>query len=136
MQLKDRIIHESLRLFSLKGYAGTSIDDILQITSSSKGGFYNHFKTKDDLFFHVLEEAIQIWRERNLTGLGPNKSPLTNVKIFLQEPQTINLPGRRFHPCTVMAKRSSDRHCIIKISAHSETNPSSLISILTKLYFR
>ena len=84
MKLKNRIIHESLRLFSLKGYSGTSIEDILQITNSSKGGFYNHFKTKDDLFFHVLEEAIQIWRERNLTGLGPNKSPITNVKIFLE----------------------------------------------------
>ena len=84
MKLKDRIIQESLRLFSLKGYSGTSIEDILQITNSSKGGFYNHFKTKDDLFFHVLEEAIQIWRERNLTGLGPNKSPLTNIRIFLE----------------------------------------------------
>ena len=84
MQLKDRIIHESLKLFSLKGFSGTTIDDILKITGSSKGGFYNHFKTKDDLFFHVLEEAITIWRERNLTGIERDQKPITNVKLFLE----------------------------------------------------
>lgn len=84
MQLKDRIIHESLKLFSLKGFSGTTIDDILKITGSSKGGFYNHFKTKDDLFFHVLEEAITIWRERNLRGIERDQKPITNVKLFLE----------------------------------------------------
>lgn len=84
MQLKDKIIHESLRLFSLKGFSGTTIDDILKAAGSSKGGFYNHFKNKDDLFFQVLEEAITIWRKRNLTGLEQNREPITNVKLFLE----------------------------------------------------
>lgn len=84
MQLKDRIIHESLKLFSLKGFSGTTLDDILKITGSSKGGFYNHFKTKDDLFFHVLEEAITIWRERNLRGIERDQKPIANVKLFLE----------------------------------------------------
>ena len=84
MLLKDKIIHESLRLFSLKGYSGTTIDDILHTTGSSKGGFYNHFKTKDDLFFQVLEEAITIWRERNLTGLDRSPEAIGSVKLFLE----------------------------------------------------
>jgi len=36
MQLKDRIIHESLKLFSLKGFTGTRIDDILKLPGQSK----------------------------------------------------------------------------------------------------
>lgn len=83
MTLKEKIIHESLRLFSLKGFLGTTIDDILRATGSSKGGFYNHFKNKEDLFFQVLEEARSIWRQRNLTGLGDNQGPIDNVKLFL-----------------------------------------------------
>ena len=64
MNLKEKIIHESLRLFSLKGFLSTSIQDILEAVNTSKGGLYNHFKGKEDLFFHVLEEARRIWREK------------------------------------------------------------------------
>jgi AcrR family transcriptional regulator len=51
MKLKEKIIHESLKLFSLKGFLGTSIHDILEAADTSKGGFYNHFSSKEDLFF-------------------------------------------------------------------------------------
>jgi TetR/AcrR family transcriptional repressor of nem operon len=84
MQLKDKIIHESLRLFSLKGFSSTTIDDILRAAGSSKGGFYNHFKNKEDLFSQVLKEARTIWRQRNLRGLDQNRKPVANLKLFLE----------------------------------------------------
>ena len=84
MSLKEKIIHESLKLFSLKGFLNTSIDDILKAAGSSKGGFYNHFKSKEDLFFHVLDEARRIWRDRNLAGIGQNGDPISNVKQLLE----------------------------------------------------
>lgn len=84
MQLKDKIIHESLRLFSLKGFSSTTIDDILRAAGSSKGGFYNHFKNKEDLFSQVLKEARTIWRKRNLRGLGQDREPVANLKLFLE----------------------------------------------------
>ena len=75
MNLKEKIIHESLKLFSLKGFFSTSIHDILKAANTSKGGFYNHFSSKEDLFFHVLDEARKIWREKNLKGLDEIKNP-------------------------------------------------------------
>lgn len=84
MTLKEKIIHESLKLFSLKGFLGTSIDEILKAADSSKGGFYNHFKSKEDLFYHVLDEARRIWRDRNLDGLNRNGDPIANVEQFLK----------------------------------------------------
>ncbi|HEA65962.1 MAG TPA: TetR/AcrR family transcriptional regulator [Desulfobacterales bacterium] len=84
MTLKEKIIHESLKLFSLKGFLGTPIDEILKAANSSKGGFYNHFKSKEDLFYHVLDEARSIWRERNLDGLSRNGDPIANVEQFLK----------------------------------------------------
>ena len=68
--LKEKIIHESLKLFSLKGFLGTSIHDILEAADTSKGGFYNHFSSKEDLFFQVIDEARKIWREKNLKSKG------------------------------------------------------------------
>jgi AcrR family transcriptional regulator len=99
MDLKDRIIHESLRLFSRKGYLGTSISDIMQAANTSKGGFYNHFASKEDLFFHVLDTARRIWREKTLAGLEEVESPVGKVRLLLENyrdrylKDTENFPG-------------------------------------------
>jgi TetR/AcrR family transcriptional repressor of nem operon len=82
--LKATIIHESLRLFSLKGFLSTSIEDILTAANASKGGFYNHFPTKEALFMEVLDEARRIWRERCLSGLDAIESPVGKVVRLLE----------------------------------------------------
>ena len=84
MSLKERIIYESLKLFSLKGFLSTSINDILEAANTSKGGFYNHFASKEDLFFEVLDEARRIWRERNISGLDEIESPVGKIKKLLE----------------------------------------------------
>jgi len=84
MNLKQRIIRESLKLFSLKGFVSTSINDILEAAGTSKGGFYNHFASKEDLFFEVLNEARRIWREKCLAGLDEIESPIERIKKLLE----------------------------------------------------
>jgi AcrR family transcriptional regulator len=84
MNLKEKIIRESLKLFSLKGFLGTSIHDILAAANTSKGGFYNHFASKEDLFFSVLDEARKIWREKNLKGLDKIQNPIEEIKQLLK----------------------------------------------------
>jgi AcrR family transcriptional regulator len=83
MNLKEKIIHESLKLFSLKGLLSTSIHDILEAADTSKGGFYNHFSSKEDLFFAVLDEARRIWREKNFAGLDAVESPTRKITTLL-----------------------------------------------------
>ena len=82
-ELQERIVHESLRLFSLKGFLSTSVSDIMEVANTSKGGFYNHFSSKEDLFFQVLQEARRIWRERVLFGLDEIESPTGKVQKLL-----------------------------------------------------
>lgn len=81
--LKNRIISESLKLFSLKGFLSTSLNHILEAANTSKGGFYNHFKSKEDLFFAVMNEARRSWRERNLVGLAETEKPVEKIKKLL-----------------------------------------------------
>ncbi len=83
MNLKTRIIDESLKLISLKGYFSTSLHDILQASGASKGGFYNHFSSKDDLFYQVLEKARKIWREKNLSGLDQVETSVGKIEHLL-----------------------------------------------------
>jgi TetR/AcrR family transcriptional repressor of nem operon len=84
LPLKDRIIHEALRQFSQKGYMSTSINDILESVGTSKGGLYNHFKSKEDLFCAALSEARKIWRQRNLAGLDHQVRPLGKIRRILE----------------------------------------------------
>lgn len=99
MSLKEKIVHESLRLFSSKGYCSTSITDILSAANTSKGGFYNHFASKEDLFHVVLAEAQRIWREKTLAGLDEIQSPVEKIRRLLENykdqylKDTENFPG-------------------------------------------
>jgi len=99
MSLRERIIHESLKLFSMKGFLNTSINDVLEAANTSKGGFYNHFPSKENLFFEVLDEARRIWRERCLFGLDEVESPIGKIEKLLENyrdrylKDTDDLPG-------------------------------------------
>lgn len=56
MNTEERILKHSMRLFSEKGYHGTSIDDITQASGLTKGALYWHFKSKEDLLKRIIEE--------------------------------------------------------------------------------
>jgi TetR/AcrR family transcriptional repressor of nem operon len=84
MNTKDRIIFESMKLFSMKGFLSTSISDILTASGISKGGFYNHFKNKEELFAYVLTEARRIWRKKTLSGLDKIDKPIAKAQRLLE----------------------------------------------------
>ena len=96
--LKEKIVKESLKLFSLKGFLSTSIQDIMKETSASKGGLYNHFRSKDDIFFAVLDEARKIWRQRNLAGLDQIEKPVAKVKKLLENYRDRYLKDKKTFP--------------------------------------
>jgi AcrR family transcriptional regulator len=83
MSLRDTILHQSQRLFSLKGFFSTGINDIIEAADTSKGGFYNHFASKEELFFEVLAEAQSIWREKVLSGTEDIDSPFERTAQIL-----------------------------------------------------
>ena len=73
-----------MKLFSTKGYCSTSITDILMSADTSKGGFYNHFASKEVLFNHVLKEAQRIWREQTLADIDTIDSPVGKIEKILE----------------------------------------------------
>ena len=98
MEMRQRIILEALRLFSLKGFLSTSVQDILTAAGASKGGLYNHFKSKEDLFFAVLDEARRIWRENNLAGFDQIDKPVEKVKKLLNNFKDVYLQDNNCLP--------------------------------------
>ena len=83
MNNKDTIIHEAQRLFSLNGYLNTGINEIIEVAGTSKGGFYNHFASKEELFHAVLAESQRIWREKVFASIKYSESPVKTIVQIL-----------------------------------------------------
>ena len=51
---RAEILDHAARLFRLRGHAGTNIDDIMLAAGLTRGAFYAHFTSKDDLFAQTI----------------------------------------------------------------------------------
>lgn len=54
IETKKRLIECARKLFKENGYNKTTVDDIIKEANSSKGGFYAHFKSKEELLFSMV----------------------------------------------------------------------------------
>jgi TetR/AcrR family transcriptional repressor of nem operon len=66
---RQMIIAKAAPIFNQRGYAGCSIQDILDATGLEKGGIYRHFSSKEELaaeaFQYALANSVRI-RTENL----------------------------------------------------------------------
>ena len=58
-QTRAKLIDAALNLFSTSGYEHATVDDISHAAGYSKGAYYFHFSTKDD----ILLELLRMWTE-------------------------------------------------------------------------
>lgn len=53
------ILEKAFELIYVKGYQTTSIDDIIATTRVTKGAFYYHFSTKDEMGLAIINEILK-----------------------------------------------------------------------------
>ncbi|MBX9943816.1 MAG: TetR/AcrR family transcriptional regulator [Reyranella sp.] len=69
---RQEILDHAARLFRLRGYEATTIDDVMLAAGLTRGAFYAHFESKDDLFAEVLRTSHGLLRLlRSRTGDDP-----------------------------------------------------------------
>lgn len=56
---RQSILQKAFELIYVKGYQSTSIDDIIANTHVTKGAFYYHFKTKDEMGLAIINELLK-----------------------------------------------------------------------------
>lgn len=57
-QTKEQIIETAFRLIAEKGFDAMSIDDIMSEIGKTKGSFYTHFESKEDLLYEVMRTRL------------------------------------------------------------------------------
>jgi len=58
-ETQARILEAAVKQFSVSGFNKASVDDICEQAGISKGAFYHHFKTKQDVFLALLDGWLQ-----------------------------------------------------------------------------
>jgi AcrR family transcriptional regulator len=64
MTTRDRILEAADRLFYRQGYEHTSFSDIADAVRISRGNFYYHFRTKDEILDAVID--LRLANTRNM----------------------------------------------------------------------
>jgi TetR/AcrR family transcriptional repressor of nem operon len=72
LRVRAEIFGHAGRLFRLRGYAGTNIDDIMLAAGLTRGAFYAHFKSKEELFAQVVGSGQGLlWKLRSANAELP-----------------------------------------------------------------
>jgi len=56
--LETEILRVAAKIFSERGYQGTTLDDIAKAASISRRTFYSYFGSKDELLQHIYRQVI------------------------------------------------------------------------------
>ena len=60
-ETRRRILEVAAESFADRGYAGTSVNDVLKASGVTKGGFYFHFPSKEALALAALRHKQEQW---------------------------------------------------------------------------
>ena len=55
---RKKLLDASLHVIRSKGYEATTVDDICAAAGLSKGSFFHHFKSKDDLIRGMVKRLL------------------------------------------------------------------------------
>jgi TetR/AcrR family transcriptional repressor of nem operon len=77
-------------LFWTQGYAGTSIQDLVEVTELLRGSLYHSFGDKRSLYIQTLRRYGRLALEQTFHVWNPEDSALTNVRAVLM--QIVDMP--------------------------------------------
>ena len=80
---RREILAAAERLFSQKGYHGTTVQEIAQEAEFSVGALYNMFENKDDLYLQLVEMRAEEYFESVEKRLAQVAAPLGKIRTVI-----------------------------------------------------
>jgi TetR/AcrR family transcriptional repressor of nem operon len=70
-ETRERIVKSARRLFNGKGFAEVTIDEIMAHAGLTRGGFYKHFNTKEELYADAVRQFLcmdrpELWQLKHV----------------------------------------------------------------------
>ncbi len=83
MKTRDRIVEVADGLFYRQGFGHTSFSDIADAVGISRGNFYHHFKTKDDILDAVIGLRLANTRSMLEQWEAEEETPEARIRSFI-----------------------------------------------------
>ncbi|WP_269409158.1 TetR/AcrR family transcriptional regulator [Lentibacillus daqui] len=83
--LRNRIIQASLQLFEQEGFHGATVNQIVEEAGTSKGGFYHHFTSKDELLFVIHDTFITYVLDKAKMANEAHQSPTAKLRVIIKD---------------------------------------------------
>jgi AcrR family transcriptional regulator len=133
---RKALMTSATKLFEQHGYAATSVQTIVDTAGLTKGAFYYHFGTKEELLANIHDEFIDYQLDRALQVLARDVTPgeqlralvvealfepmalyHSEITVFVQERRY--LTGELFEK--IKAKRDEFESCFIRVIERGTT---------------
>lgn len=83
-ETRQRLLDSAHSVFARNGYERATVDEIVREAGFSKGAFYVHFESKEDLFWEMLQERAEKQQELFRQAIDVSQSVEENEKRILQ----------------------------------------------------
>ena len=77
------ILQQAARLIYLKGFDGTSMQDIADACGMTKAGLYHHIATKEAMLLAIMHYGMDLFEERVMGPVKDITDPLARLKATL-----------------------------------------------------
>ena len=81
--LRQRIVSAADQLFYQQGFENTSFSDIAGAVDISRGNFYYHFKSKDEILDAVIEKRCIDIKKMLSSWEQPDNKPEQNISLYI-----------------------------------------------------
>jgi AcrR family transcriptional regulator len=99
-QIRDRIVHAAIRVFSERGFYRATIQDVVRESGLSVGAIYTYFSSKDELFLATCDlsagQALGELGRRLAAGASTAHRLAIAVAFFLDSVVDSTDPAARF----------------------------------------
>jgi TetR/AcrR family transcriptional repressor of nem operon len=130
---KTKLLDAALQVVRAKGYAATTVDDICQNAGVTKGSFFHHFKSKDELALAAVEHWGSMTRGLFAgAAYQQAKDPLQRILGYVEFRGAILTGAAQDYTCLLgtLVQETYDTHPDIR--AACERGLSSHIAELTR----
>ncbi len=80
----EEILNAATEVFLEKGYSNTTMEDIINATTLSKGGFYYYFKSTKEIFFKILDKRSNT-EIKFIESLDKNMTKEEIIQVICEE---------------------------------------------------
>ena len=81
----NKILFSGMKLFVARGYHGASVENITQAAGVTKGAFYYHFSSKEELLKRVIKEFEELFVDRVIRAVQKvNGGPAEKLEEYIR----------------------------------------------------